>query len=160
MSRLLLGYGRQHGMTLVELVITIVVLGIASAALFSAMAAISGRSVDPMLRQQSLAIAEAYMEEITLQAFPASLPCAASHEGGGRGSFDDVCDYNGLFYTSQPLAPRSAVSTAPLAGLEAYQVSVAVAPTLLNGVDALRITVSVVDPAGQLLSLDGYRAAY
>jgi len=27
-------------------------------------------------------------------------------------------------------------------------------------VDALRITVSVVDPAGQLLSLDGYRTAY
>ncbi len=40
MSRPLLGDGRQHGMTLVELVITIVVLGIASAALFSAMAAI------------------------------------------------------------------------------------------------------------------------
>ena len=82
MSRPLLGDGRQHGMTLVELVITIVVLGIASAALFSAMAAISGRSADPMLRQQSLAIAEAYMEEITLQAFSASLPCAASHEIG------------------------------------------------------------------------------
>ena len=41
-------------------------------------AAITGRSADPMLRQQSLAIAEAYLEEITLQAFPASTTCAAS----------------------------------------------------------------------------------
>lgn len=150
----------QRGMTLVELVITIVVLGIAAAAMFSAMAAITGRSADPMLRQQSLAIAEAYMEEITLQAFPATTPCAASHDGAGRSSFDDLCDYNGLFYVNQPFAPRSAGSVTPLAGLEAYQVTVAVVPEQLNDADALRITVTVRDPAGQLLSLDGYRAAY
>ena len=150
----------QRGMTLVELVITIVVLGVAAAAMFSAMAAITGRSADPMLRQQSLAIAEAYLEEITLQAYPASTPCAASHDGAGRGSFDDLCDYNGLFYANQPFAPRSAGSVTPLAGLEAYQVTVAVVPAQLNGVDALRITVTVRDPAGQSLALDGYRAAY
>ena len=62
---------RQQGMTLVELVISIVIIGISAAALYSAMAAITGRSADPMLRQQSLAIAEAYMEEISLQAFAA-----------------------------------------------------------------------------------------
>lgn len=150
----------QGGMTLVELVITIVILGIAAAALFSAMAAITGHSADPMLRQQSLAIAEAYMEEITLQAFPASTPCAASNNGAGRGSFDDVCDYNGLFYASKPFAPRSAVSITPLAGLEAYQVKVKVVSQALNGVAAARITVTVTDPAGQLLELDGYRTDY
>lgn len=48
-------------MTLVELVITIVIIGIAAAALFSAMASITARSADPMLRQQSLYIAEAYL---------------------------------------------------------------------------------------------------
>lgn len=150
----------QRGMTLVELVLTIVILGIAAAAMFSAMAAITGRSADPMLRQQSLAIAEAYMEEITLQAFPASTACAASNNGAGRGSFDDVCDYNGLFYSSQAFAPRSATSTTPLPGLSAYEVRVAVAPAVLNGVNALRITVTVTDPTGQQLLLDGYRTNY
>jgi len=151
----------QRGMTLVELVITIVILGIAAAAMFSAMAAITGRSADPMLRQQSLAIAEAYLEEITLQAFPVSTTCAASNNGSGRGSFDDVCDYNGLDYGgTQPFAPRSATSTTPLAGLEAYQVRVAVVAQALNGVSAMRITISVIDPAGQLLELAGYRADY
>ena len=150
----------QRGMTLVELVITIVILGIAAAAMFSAMAAITGRSADPMLRQQSLAIAEAYMEEISLQAFPASTACAASSNGAGRGGFDDVCDYNGLFYSSQAFAPRSAASTTPLPGLSAYEVNVAVVPAALNGVDALRITVTVTDPSGQPLVLDGYRTAY
>ena len=48
----------QRGMTLVELVITIVIIGIAAAALYSAMAASTGRSADPLLCQQSLSIAE------------------------------------------------------------------------------------------------------
>jgi MSHA pilin protein MshD len=156
----------QRGMTLVELVITIVIIGIASAALFSAMAAITGRSADPMLRQQSLAIAEAYMEEITLQAFPASTTCAASNDGAGRESFDDVCDYNGLFYSGPPdtrFAPRNAVSTVPLVGLNVYQVRVQIEAQALNGIssaDALRILVTVTDPGGQVLALTGYRARY
>ena len=66
----------QRGMTLVELVITIVVIGIAAAAMFSAMASITGRSADPMLRQQSLALAEAYLEAISARAY-ADLPAAA-----------------------------------------------------------------------------------
>lgn len=150
----------QRGMTLIELVITIVILGIAAAALFTAMAAITAHSADPMLRQQSLAIAEAYMEEITLQGFPASTACAASNDGAARGSFDDVCDYNGLFYSSQAFAPRSAVSTTPLAGLSAYQVRVSVVAQALgnSSADALRILVSVTDPIGQELTLAGYRA--
>ena len=151
----------QHGMTLVELVMTIVILGIAAAALFSAMAAINGRSADPMQRQQSLAIAEAYMEEITLQAFPASTTCSVSNSGAGRSSFDDVCDYNGLTYAgAQPFAPRNALSITPLAGLEGYQVGVNVRSQALNGVAAMRITVSVTDLTGQVLTLDGYRANY
>lgn len=159
-------YRMQSGMTLVELVITIVIIGIASAALFSAMAAITGRSADPMLRQQSLAIAEAYMEEITLQAFPASTTCAASNDGAGRESFDDVCDYNGLFYSAPPnttFAPRNAVSAVPLVGLSAYQVRVQIEAQALNGIssaDALRILVTVTDPGGQVLALTGYRARY
>ncbi|MBB2496794.1 prepilin-type cleavage/methylation domain-containing protein [Pseudomonas sp. UL070] len=148
-------------MTLVELVITIVIIGIAAAAMFSAMAAISGRSADPMLRQQSLAIAEAYMEEISLQAFPLNTPCATDNNGSGRGNFDDVCDYNGLYYDgTQPFAPRSAISSTALAGLEAYQVLVGVSSQTLNGVAAMRILVSVTDPAGQLLVLTGYRTSY
>lgn len=64
---------RQQGMTLVELVISIVIIGIAAAALYSAMAAITGRSADPLLRQQSLAIAEAYLRKSSCNRFdPAS----------------------------------------------------------------------------------------
>ena len=78
----------QRGMTLIELVISIVIIGIAAAALYSAMASISGRSADPMLRQQSLAIAEAYLEEILLQSFTDPDGLADC----GRSCFDDVGD--------------------------------------------------------------------
>ena len=154
---------RQRGMTLIELVIAIVIIGIASAALYGAMASITARSADPMLRQQSLAIAEAYLEEIELQAFPASNSCAATNNGAGRNSFDDVCDYNGLLYTSQAKAPRNALSTVPLSGLEAYQVDVQVTAQAWNGLaasDVLYIQVTVTDPAGQDLVLGGYRTRY
>ncbi len=151
-------------MTLIELVIAIVVVGIAVAALFSAMAVINMRSADPMLRQQSLAIAEGYLEEITLQAFPSSTACTGNNNGNNRSTFDNVCAYNGLTYGGgTPFAPRSPVSTTPLAGLAAYQVTVQVSAQALNGIasaDALRILVTVTDPSGQSLSLVGYRTRY
>ena len=146
----------QRGMTLVELVITIVVLGIAAAALFSAMAAITGRSADPMLRQQSLAIAEAYLEEITLQAF-SDPDGVADDPVCGRSCFDDVADYHGLSE-----APHDARGN-PIAALADYQVQVTVAAQLLGpapGVAARHILVRVSDPSGQALLLDGYRGDY
>ena len=87
---------RQQGMTLVELVISIVIIGIAAAALYSAMAAITGRSADPLLRQQSLSIAEGYLEEILLQPFLDSSNAVCPAPPASRASFDNVCDYNGL----------------------------------------------------------------
>ena len=91
----------------------------------------------------------------------ASTTCAASNNGADRSSFDDVCDYNGLTYAgAQPFAPRSALSITPLAGLEAYQVKVDVRSQALNGVAAMRVTVTVTDITGQALTLDGYRANY
>lgn len=125
----------QRGMTLVELVITIVIIGIAAAAMFTAMASITGRSADPMLRQQSLALAEAYLEAISARPF-AELPAAAQAAQAAQ-------DINGN------------------AILPGYQVAVGVDTTVtLNGTPATRIRVTVSDPSGQTLSLDGFRTSY
>ncbi|WP_413586056.1 prepilin-type cleavage/methylation domain-containing protein [Aquipseudomonas alcaligenes] len=121
-------------MTLVELVITIVIIGIAAAAMFSAMAAITGRTADPMLRQQSLALAEAYLESISARAY-ADLPAAAQSAQAAQ-------DINGN------------------AILPGYQVAVAIDPVDLDGVAATRIRVTVTDLSGQALQLDGYRTDY
>ncbi|MFV0453648.1 MAG: prepilin-type N-terminal cleavage/methylation domain-containing protein [Pseudomonas sp.] len=149
---------KQRGLTLVELIITIVIIGIAAAALFSAMASITGRSADPMLRQQSLTIAEAYLEEILLQSFmPMAQPV-----GCDRACFNDVRDYHGL-----DQSPRDPNDNA-LEALSGYRVAVAVSgPAPLNdgvdgvdGVDMLRVRVTVTDPVGQSLVLEGYRSCY
>jgi len=124
----------QGGMTLIELVITIVIIGVAAAAMFAAMAAISGRSADPMLRQQSLALAEAYLEAISTRAY-ADLPAAAQ-------GFSPPQDSNG-----NPLLPN-------------YRVSVSINADSLDGVAARRIEVRVRDPQGGELRLDGWRTCY
>ncbi|MDD0842147.1 type II secretion system protein [Pseudomonas sp. Gutcm_11s] len=150
---------RQRGMTLVELVLTIVIVGLAAAALYSAMAAIGGRSADPMLRQQSLAIAEAYLEEISLQPFldPGSgniCPAAPA----GRANFDNVCDYNSL----NDIGARDARGQL-VAGLGGYSVRVLVAQQAWEGLAANRVLyaqVTVTDPTGQTLTLAGYRTCY
>jgi MSHA pilin protein MshD len=150
---------RQRGMTLIELVIAIVIIGIASAALYTAMASITGRSADPMLRQQSLSIAEAYLEEIELQAFlDPSTQLACQTIPANRAQFDDVCDYRGLVDNGAVNASGQGISA--LAG---YRVSVAVTSQAWNGLaanDVLYIQVTVTDPAGQDLVLGGYRTRY
>lgn len=144
----------QRGMTLVELVITIVIIGIAAAALFSAMASITARSADPMLRQQSLMLAEAYLEEILAQAY--ADPGATST--CGRACFDDVTDYHGL--NDKP--PRDALDNV-LTQLLGYRLQVSVSDkSLTDGatVPARYVEVRVTDPAGQELILGGYRGNY
>lgn len=131
---------KQHGMTLVELVITIVIIGIAAAALFSAMATITARSADPMLRQQSLYIAEAYLE--TLLALPyvhldKDHELAQGEGGSPKGLDGKVIDE-----------------------LKHYGVATDVSPGTLNGVTAKRITVTVEDPSGKKLQLVGWRTCY
>ncbi len=146
---------RQRGMTLVELLLAIVIVGIAAAALYSAMAAITARSADPMLRQQSLLLAEAHLEEILAQAY--ADPGAAS--ACGRACFDDVLDYHGL--DDQP--PHDAQDNV-LTQLAGYRVQVSVTDSSLAdgaaSVPARYVEVRVTDPAGQQLILGGYRGSY
>ncbi|MBF6622855.1 MAG: prepilin-type cleavage/methylation domain-containing protein [Pseudomonas stutzeri] len=130
-------------MTLVELVITIVIIGIAAAALFSAMASITARSADPMLRQQSLYIAEAYLETLLVVDLTNNPPLISSVDAPPRGINNDE----------------------PISELSGYRVTVTRDDSAKLGpsgeqVDATRIDVSVKDPSGQTLTLTGYRTNY
>ena len=150
---------RQRGVTLVELVIAIVIVGIAAAALYSAMATIGGRSADPLLRQQSLALAEAYLEEVLLQDFldPTSGSQCPSAPAS-RLLYDNVCDYAGLVDNGA----RNAYGEA-LVGLDGYRVSVGVTSMAWNDLaasDVLEVVVTVRDPSGQQLRLGGYRVRH
>jgi MSHA pilin protein MshD len=61
-------YG-QRGLSLVEQIVFIVVVGVAVAGVLAAFTVTTRGSVDPMIQKQALAIAEAILEEVQLQPF-------------------------------------------------------------------------------------------
>lgn len=154
------GFHHARGFTFVELVISLVVLGIAVAGVLLVFTQTVMHSADPMIRQQALAITEAYLEEVISKHFDdpdGGEQFAAGPEAGEtRASFDDVWDYHGL--GGAPTRPDG--TTAGLAALSNYITDVQVASANLNGVNAARVVVTVSHPSGISVSLESYRTDY
>lgn len=176
---------RARGSSLVELIMFIVIIGIAVAGVLGAMSLSTRASADPLIQKQALAIAEAYLEEVLAMPFTYCDPddldaatatsatvgaggCAATIEvigaeagetrGGGTTPYDNVNDYNSLATG----VPASIDGTA-ISGLSSYSVSVAVVAESLSTVAApasLRVTVTVTGPSSTSVRLDGYRTRY
>lgn len=148
---------RQSGVTLVELVVSIVVLSVASTAVMMLITQTSLTSADPMLRQQAVAIAEAYLEEVL--ALPMSDPDGGEvngpEAGETRASYDDVWDYNGLSDSAGAVDQ----SGAAIAGLAGYNVSISVSSVTRGGAPALRIALQVTHDGqpGMQLPMVAYR---
>ena len=170
----------QAGVSLIELLMFIVVVGVALAAVLRVFAQASVASPDPQVRRQALAIAESLMEEVQLMPFTfcdpddanletatSSAGCATLAESLGPEAgetrfatpqFDNVNDYNGYSMTGIVDITNTAVS-----GLSGYSARVAVAADALGSLsaasgEALRITVTVTGPGGTSITLDGYRS--
>jgi len=143
---------RQAGTTLIELVIAIVIVSIAISAVLMVMSMTVGYSADPMIRYQAVAIAEAYLEEISLKAF--------ADPGGGDGEasrdlYDDVDDYHGLV----DVGARNQFDAA-LPGLGNYTVSVTVTQSALPSIaasDNYLINVTITHAADINFTLSAYR---
>ena len=149
----------QKGFTLIELLIFIVVVGVGLAGILSVMNTVVKSSVDPMVRKQTLAVAESLLEEILLKDYakPSGSSASGFSAGGNRALYDCVDDYSN--FTASPVAD---LLGSPVAGLGNYSISPAVAvvaSTDLTGVAAKKITVSVTGPGG-VLSISGYRSNY
>lgn len=145
----------NRGFTLIELVISIVVVSIALGGVLMAINYTVAHSADPMLQHQAMAIAESYLEEILLKPFANPV---GGYEGNDRALFDDVNDYNGL-NDSEACDQTGKV----INGLQNYTVAVIVDNTALNGIDAansMKITVTVSHSTGFNMSLNGYRTNY
>ena len=143
----------QSGFTLVELVISMVIIAICLTGIFQVVIFTTQYSADPLMTHQAVAIAESYLEEIL--SHPYSDPSGPYNESA-RDVFDDVGDYDGLNDTGVHDREGNVVS-----GLTAYNVMVAVDNVNLDsGVKAKKITVTVTPPAGSPLQLTGYRAEH
>ncbi|OZG70848.1 MSHA biogenesis protein MshD [Hahella sp. CCB-MM4] len=159
---------RQNGITLIELVISIVVLGIALTAIVSAISTSVSRSSNILLQDRMIELSQAYMDEIVGKRFDEDTPiggyppvtnCTINTEEGDRGSFDDVDDYDGL-----DEAPTSQ-TTANFANYTDYRVTVSV---VCAGTDmglsadkwAKRVQVAITAPNGQVMVFTAYKGNY
>jgi len=179
----------QTGLSLIEVVIFIVVLGIAFVGMLILFNRVTSASVDPLVRKQALAIAASLLEEIELRAFTycdpddtnvgtaqstadcttiegigPNEPAANSESRYAAPRFDNVNDYHGF---NMQDANMKTADDKPIPGLTGYRADVIVAniapgelPSVAVVDDALRITVTVTAPAGVTVSLQGYRLRY
>ena len=150
---------KSSGFTLMEIIVTLIVIGISAAALMSVFSNLIRGSADPMIQQQAATIAEAYMEEIMLRSFddPQGGETGAAEGGETRATYDDVKDFRSL--AAGPAADQAGASI----GLDSYIVTLSITNSALNGVaaaDALRINVSVNHPAIGAIAISGYRLRY
>jgi len=148
---------RAHlrGLSLVELLVSIVIVSVAVVSVLGALSAVATNSARTMLQQQSSTIASAYLNEVLQKSF-------ADPDGSGveasRGLYDDVRDYNGL----DDNGARDQFGNA-LVGLEQYRVQVTVGAGSLPGLAAAqvrRVDVTVTHPSMPTVKLSGYRTQY
>lgn len=125
----------QSGVTLIELIIAIVIIGIALVGVLLVLNRVIASSGDPMIQQQAVAIGEAYIEEISGKAYTDP---DGTDVGETRATYDDLADYNRL----PDDVVRDQTGTA-VAGLAGYRVQVSVTPSTLDGAPAKLITVTV-----------------
>jgi len=143
---------KHKGTTLIELVISIVIVGIALLGTLICMNTVSLYSSDPILLEQAVAIADSYLQEISSKSFPKT-PCTPTLS---RAAYDNICYYNGLNQV-----PTDQNGNA-LAGLGAYtvQVTVDTNTATLNGLSGsnvvARIDVSVSHKAMSSIKLSSY----
>ncbi|MCH8550812.1 MAG: prepilin-type N-terminal cleavage/methylation domain-containing protein [Natronospirillum sp.] len=175
----------QSGVSLIELIIAIVVLGIAVVGVLTALGRTTLLQVDPLIRAQSLALAESFMDEVTGKPFynpdadprfddgasPPIDPCADMPElsdlsGSNRlDLLNSACAYNGYnadTHEGGVMAPDGTI----IPGLGAYNVRIEIGnsglETPFSSAPAnciLRITVTVDDATGTPTRLQAYRTS-
>lgn len=148
---------KQSGISLIELIIFIVIISVALTGILLVMNQVTRHSADPLLHKQALAAAESLLEEVQLQDFVSQSGATSAVTLANRTSYHVVNDYNGFTMTGITDLNGAAV------GLASYNASVAITSEALGTVvagSAVRITVTVTDPQGNAIAIDGYRTSY
>jgi len=180
---------REAGVTMIELIVFIMVIGIAVIALLGVLSLTTSNSADPLRRKQALMIAESLLEEVQLAKFTfcqptdnnveTALNAAGCTNGlaenwGAEGTtrpHDNINDYATV--ANQPAAAFNnannvLVDTNGTAMPAGYAATVTITPQTLEGVgtagasadtEVLRIRVTVSYDKDQIV-LDGFRMRY
>lgn len=181
---------RQTGLTLIELIAFIVIVGVGLAGILSVLNVTLRDSGDPLIYKQQLAIAESLLEEIQSKPFTwcdpddpnaetatSSASCTAGMAQGlgptpasetrysTSNPFDNVGDYAGFTMPAGIYNPDDGTTLIP--GLSSYSAAVSITQAgnsfgLADNTAALQISVTVRALSTNLpaLTLTGYRFRY
>jgi len=163
---------RQRGVTMIELILFIVIIGVGLAGIVAVMNFTTQRSADPVRRKQALMLAEALLEEVELAKFswcdvsdplagddnPASavtsaagcqaLPEGWGPEAGNQRPFDNVNDYvSGPNVENQAFGVDGKLLDAdgnplPLTG---FRASVTIRPDRLGSLDSRNAPIATAE---------------
>ena len=136
----MMGDCKQNGLTLIEMVLTILILAISLIAISSILSSGIGRSADTTLELRSAALAQSYLDEILGKRFdersnPRGIPPCRSNcttfanfgpDGETRAQFDDVDDYHDLDEGEGQLTPLQDANGATRTGYDSFRVQIAV----------------------------------
>jgi MSHA pilin protein MshD len=179
-------HSRQRGLTFIELIFFIIIVTVGLSSILLVLDQASGRSADPMVNKQMLAVAESVLEEVRLQAHSwcdpddpnaATATSAAGCTGGAGGTndqlttaptagetrgsttspWDHVMDYNGAVITTS--LAGTAFPAGYAANVQVLQEALGPAGAPVPAGAAVRIRVSVTFGADTMV-LEGYRTRY
>jgi MSHA pilin protein MshD len=154
---------RQAGISLIELVMFIVIVSVGVVGILSVMNVTTKSSADPLIRKQSLAIAESLLEEIELQPFTYCFPtdpiyagstppasatvgvggCSAGMSEDALAAVPRVANAAGVARDAQNVSdyrnftmgtPIRDINGSPIAELAGYQATVAISQVPFTGV--------------------------
>jgi len=172
----------QRGISLIELIMFIVIISVALTGILLVMNQVTRHSADPLLHKQALAIAESLLEEVELMPFTYCDPddasavtatstadCTTVEVMGVENDvsrydtalpFDNVSDYDTFGMAAGSIMDITNSNT----GVNGFTLQpITVAPIAMTNVaanDALLITVTVTDPAGNDITVEGIRTRY
>jgi MSHA pilin protein MshD len=145
---------RQRGMTLIEMVVAIVVIGVGLAGVLLAFSTTVRGSAEPIVQRQMAVIAEEMIEEIMLKPYAAQAHVAPA--ACARDTYNDLADYNGYATSGQICT----IDGTPMPLLSGYSVAVSVTAGTLGGVGAARRIVVTVSHGQQSLRLSAWRTDF
>ena len=161
-------YRCQRGFTLIELIVFILIISVGVVGILLVMNVTVKSSADPVVRKQSLAMAEAILDEVLSKDFanPAYTE-ATPATCAGRQQYDDVSDYLCFDGTTDNKKIRgdSTLGSTSIPALAAYRATVAVDATAGAVLGTIppgqikKITVTVTG-GSETIQLSGYRANY
>ena len=149
----------SYGFTLIELILFIVIVGVATTGLFAAINSSTVNNVNPLFQVRALELAQAQMDEIFGKRYDdkspnGGFPPCDSGESGAlacdssdvKADLSDVDDYDGF-------------ATVP-AGYAGYTISVVVSNVTLSSRPAKLITITVDSTASTPVTLSAYRGNF